>query len=394
MTQPVCETLKNPERWFEKAKELTPEKMKAALDAALLRIDHGMELYKGGVFPSATTDPLYIYPETENKGWTEGFWSGMLWLAYQLTGQQKYRTAAEETVASFIDRMDKQINVHFHDMGFLYGLSCVMAYEITGDERAKEYALKSADNLADRFQEKGQFIQAWGEMNAPDNYRLIIDCLMNLPLLFWATEQTGKQRYTEIAKIHLDTTLETIIRPDGTTFHTFFFDPETGARAKGVTAQGYADDSCWARGQSWAVYGLMMDFERMGDYSKLPYWYSVTNVFLNRSPSDLIAYWDLIFTDGSGHPRDTSASAIAACGLMRAKPEFENYELYQAAAKALICSLIDNYTTAQGEESTALLSDGICHWKRVPTPEGTIFGDYYYLEALAKYIKPDVILFR
>jgi len=317
----------------------------------------------------------------------------MLWLAYQLTGDKKYRVIAEQSVDSFAERMDNRINVDFHDMGFLYGLSCVMAYDLTGSEKARTYALKSADCLANRYQEKGRFIQAWGEMGVPDNYRLIIDCYMNLPLLFWATEQTGNPRYAEIAKIHAETAIETVFRADGTTFHTYFFNPETGARVGGVTAQGYSDDSCWARGQSWGIYGLPLYFDDSGDQSQLPLWYKITNVFLNALPSDLVSYWDLIFGDGSGQPRDTSAAAITACGLLRVEKYLKDSSVYDAAAKAIVCSMIDLYTTPQGTESTALVSDGMYNWPKEKAPEGTIFGDYFYLEALAKLIKPDIKLF-
>jgi len=393
MFQPVSGTLQNPERYLKKAAELTPEKLKNALDAALVRIGRGIELFGGEKFPSAATGAGYLYQATENHDWTEGFWTGMLWLADQLTGDPKYRRIAEQNADSFAKRMDDQINVDFHDMGFLYGLSCVTAYDLTGSEKARAYALKSADCLANRYQEKGRFIQAWGEMGVADNYRLIIDCFMNLPLLFWATKQTGNPRYAEIANIHAETAFETVFRPDGTTFHTFFFDPKTGERLRGVTAQGYSDDSCWARGQSWGIYGLPLYFDGSGDSSRLPLWYQITNVFLNALPSDLVSYWDLIFGDGSGHPRDTSAAAIAACGLLRAGKYLSGNCVYEAAAKAIVCSLIDNYTTAQGKNSTVLVSDGMYNWPKSKAPEGTIFGDYFYLEALAKLLKPDVKLF-
>ncbi len=393
MFQPVCETLQNPERYLKKAAELTPEKLQKALEQALVRIDRGIELFGGKTFPPAGSGAGYLYQATVNKGWTEGFWPGMLWLAYQVTDDIKYRTVAEQSVNSFAERMDNRVNVDFHDMGFLFGLSCVMAYMLTGNEKARTYALKSADCLANRYQEKGRFIQAWGPMGIPDNYRLIVDCFMNLPMLFWATEQTGNPRYAGIAKIHAVTAFETVFRPDGTTFHTFFFDPETGERLRGVTAQGFSDDSCWARGQSWSIYGLPLYFDDSGDKSKLPLWYKITNVFLNALPSDLVSYWDLIFGEGSTEPRDTSAAAITACGIMRAVKYLTDKKIYEAAAKAIVCSLIDHYTTAQGEKSTALLSDGLYNWPASKAPEGTIFGDYFYMEALAKLIKPDIKLF-
>lgn len=141
-------------------------------------------------------------------------------------------------------------------MGFLYTLSCVAAYKLTGNETGKEAALMAADKLISRFQIKGEFIQAWGELGAKDNYRLIIDCLLNLPLLYWATEVSGDEKYAQIADKHTKTSLNNLIRGDNSTYHTFFFDPESGVPVKGVTHQGYKDGSAWARGQAWGIISI------------------------------------------------------------------------------------------------------------------------------------------
>lgn len=128
-------------------------------------------------------------------------------------------------------------------MGFLYTPSCVAAYRLTGSETAKKAALLAADNLIARFQEKGQLLQAWGELGARDNYRLIIDCLLNVPLLYWATEVTGDEMYRRIALAHTKTSMANLVRPDHSTYHIYFFDPETGAPVRGSTQQGYRDGS-------------------------------------------------------------------------------------------------------------------------------------------------------
>ncbi|MEG1442243.1 MAG: glycoside hydrolase family 88 protein, partial [Oscillospiraceae bacterium] len=180
------------------------EKAKVALSDAIKILDAHLDDFKGG-FPAAAS-VHNVYPNTENTDWTNGFYTGMLWMAYEFTNDEKYRKIAEEHIVSFRDRIEKKIVVNHHDMGFLYHLSCVKGYEITGSEYAKETALLAADNLKLRFREKGQFIQAWGELDAEDNYRLIIDCLLNLPLLFWASEVTGDESYRKVAEAHLKTT--------------------------------------------------------------------------------------------------------------------------------------------------------------------------------------------
>lgn len=128
----------------------------------------------------------------------------------------------------FLHRIEQKICVDHHDMGFLYTPSCVAGYKLTGSGTGKRAALLAADQLKSRFQEKGEFIQAWGTMGEPENYRLIIDCLLNVPLLYWASQETGDESYRQIADRHVHTTLENVIRPDFSTWHTFFFDPVTG----------------------------------------------------------------------------------------------------------------------------------------------------------------------
>ena len=154
--------------------------LKTVLDQTALNRD-----YFGDTFPAAASVDN-VYPKTANDDWTDGFYTGMMWLAYEETGDRKFRTAGEKQVESFLKRIIDRVVVDHHDMGFLYSPSCVAAYKLTGNETGKKAALMAADNLLSRFQEKGCFFQAWGPLGAKENYRLIIDCLMNMPLLFWA----------------------------------------------------------------------------------------------------------------------------------------------------------------------------------------------------------------
>ena len=178
-----------------------------------------------------TTDFKYshsengFYPRSGNTEWTTGFWTGQLWLCYSLTGDERFRNAALVQVDSFLERIEKKIDVEHHDMGFLYSPSCVAAYKHTGSETGRKAALLAADNLISRFHEKGQFIQAWGSLENRKEYRLIVDCLLNLPLLYWASATTGDGKYSDIAGRHFNTALSCVLRPDGSTYHTYYFDP-------------------------------------------------------------------------------------------------------------------------------------------------------------------------
>ena len=143
-------------------------------------------------------------------------------------------------------------------MGFLYSLSCVAAYKLTGSETAKKAALLAADHLAERYRETGKFLQAWGNVGEAKEYRLIIDCLLNLPILYWATEVTGDKSYAEKAENHIRTAMKCVVRPDNSTYHTHFIDMVTGEPTHGVTHQGNRNNSAWARGQAWGVYGIAL----------------------------------------------------------------------------------------------------------------------------------------
>ncbi len=373
------------EKIMQPVPALTDEKIAYALSEALKKIDANLDVFDT-VFPShASVNNVYTKDENVN-GWNEGFWTGILWLAYDLTGDEKYRRVAEMQIPTYTKRIKEHLGVDHHDMGFLYTPSCVAAYKLTGNEEAKETALLAADNLMRRYHEKGEFLQAWGEIGAPDNYRLIIDCLLNIPLLYWASEVTGDKKYEEVAFKHYKSTAANIMRPDGSTFHTFYFDPETGKPTNGVTHQGFRDDSCWSRGQAWGIYGPLMTYMYEKNPDAIEFFKRTSRYFMEHLPEDFIAYWDLAFTSGD-EERDSSAAAIAACGLIEGA-NVTGDEGYLNAAKNMINSLIDGYLTKDIPESNGLLLHAV-YGKPMNNgvDECNIWGDYFYMEALARLIK-------
>ena len=329
----------------------------------------------------------YVYTVWNGTSWTEGFWTGMNMLSYEFSREQKFIDLADCHTDYFKNRLYKKIAVEKHDLGFLYTLSCVAKYKVTGDITAKNTAIDAARLLTGRYREKGKFIQAWGSIDNPLQYRLIIDCMMNIPLLFWAHEETGDEMFYDIAKNHLDTTLKTAIRDDYTTHHTYFFDPETGEPRYGKTAQGYSDDSCWARGQSWAVYGLALAYKYTKDEKLIDLFNKVTDVFVDKLPDDFIPYWDMIFSDGSGEERDTSAAAIAVCGILEMNKYCPN-EKYMNVADSIMNSLIQKYDISEKEGVNGLLSDSMYSKPAGDKPEANTWGDYFYMEALMRYYNP------
>jgi unsaturated chondroitin disaccharide hydrolase len=383
------EEIKKPERFAH-----TPPVDKRFIDKAinhiLKKIDQSLDEFTD-FFPDSSSINQ-VYQPIENNEWTTSFWTGMLWLAYEWTGDKKYRKVAEKHVESFKERIDKQIEVNHHDLGFLYSLSCVSAYKLTGNEIAKEAALKAADLLITRYYDKAGIIQAWGDLEDPaQRGRMIIDCNMNLPLLYWASEVTGKSVYREIASSHVQQAANYIVREDASTFHTFFMDPVSGAPLKGNTHQGFSDDSCWARGQAWGIYGFPLSYRYTKDTELISLTKKLTHYYLNRLPEDHICYWDLLFTEGE-EERDSSAAAIAVCGLLEmlkylpfTDPQRRTYE---NAATAMIQSLYENYTTEVDSEANGILLHAV-YYKGGGrgVDESCIWGDYYYFEALIRMAK-------
>jgi unsaturated chondroitin disaccharide hydrolase len=361
-----------------------------ALNWVTARIKKNIPVF-AGAFPGPAS-VKNVYPIIENTDWTASFWPGMLWLAWESTADDAFRRAAESYIPNFRARLDTRTGTETHDLGFLYTLSSVAPWKLTGNKAARDSALKAADLLMIRFYEKAGIIQAWGNLNDPNNRgRIIIDCAMNLPLLYWASEETGNPYYREAAERHIETANQYLIRHNWSAYHTFFFDTETGAPIRGTTAQGYSDDSCWSRGQAWGIYGNALSFRYLRDCDLREKARGLARYFLNRLGEDLISYWDLVFTEGN-EERDSSAAAIAACGLLElsaALPVSDpDRRPFENAALHIVASLAASYTTASVPASTGLLLHGV-----YGKPQGngidecTSFGDYYYTEALVRIVR-------
>ena len=374
-------------------KILTKSQAEQALDTAVALVRQNLPLYTDHCQNHSSVHD--IYPQCENNQWTCGFWPGEVWLSYERTGDAAFKNTALTLVDSFLYRIENKIEVDHHDMGFLYSPSCVAAYKLTGSEKGRRAAILAADQLCTRFQEKGSFFQAWGPLGAKDNYRYIIDCMLNVPLLYWAAQVTGSDHYREIAAAHTATTLANSFRPDGSTYHTFFMNPD-GTPKGGRTCQGYKDDSFWARGQAWGVYGSAIGYTYTHDEKFLDVFRKALAFYLSRLPEDMIPCWDMLFAPESGEPRDSSSAAIVACGLLEAAKYVDETEAAQwrTLARQMLASLATNYAVKPGTLGSGQLLHGT-YSKKSPyntcTPEGvdecTSWGDYFYMEALTRLTK-------
>lgn len=342
--------------------------------------------------PQAASHQLIYQPE-KNQDWTASFWSGMLFLGKELTGSTEFDDTIESQMASFTERLNQKIALETHDIGFLYTLTAVADYKVNHHETAKYLAMKAADLLLARYSPKAEIIQAWGNLDDPDQRgRMIIDCLMNLPLLYFATNITGQEKYKKAAYAHAKQTQKYIVRANYTTFHTYYFDTETGEALYGKTQQGFSDDSYWARGQAWGIYGFTLSYLYTGDTSFLITAKHLADYFINHLPEDQICYWDLIFNDGSGEEKDSSAATITVCGLLELSRQLpisdQKNQKYQETALTIMQSLAKNYTTIKVPTSNGLLLQGVYDKNtNKGVNECVVWGDYFYMEALTRLAK-------
>ena len=389
-----------PDRADDEREDFVEDTAAAAVSHALQTIDANIERF-GDAFPDDTTvDGTYRLrarsglPDGSNVGWTTSFWPGMLWLAFEATGTESYRDSALRFVPNFARRLADAVDLDTHDLGFLYTLGCVVPWRLTGDTAARDAALAAAEHLANRFLEPAGIIQAWGDLSNPEQRgRTIIDSLMNTPLLYWAAEETGDDRYRSIAMRHARQLRDHILRDEGSTFHTFYWDPETGEPLRGATEQGHSDDSCWARGQAWGIYGFAINCRHSGDASLLEASRRCADYYLDHLPVGLVPYWDLSLTHGAGEPHDSSAAAIAATGLMELASQLgddPDADRYRKAGIDILASLATHYATEGATRGNALIERGVYDApKNVGVNEGTLWGDYFYLESLVRVARPD-----
>jgi unsaturated chondroitin disaccharide hydrolase len=355
--------------------------LSVALTDSLQRIRRHHHTF-GSRFP--TVGEGTHYQLTGNENWLAGFWTGLLWLAYSCTGDEGLRAHAEALLPSFRERLEHGVHIT-HDLGFLFTLSARAQWQVTEDREAWELALQAAQELLQRYRPAGRYVQAWGAVGDPEQGgRIIIDTMMNLPLLFWAAEQTGNRQYHQAARDHAETSLRYLLRPDGSTYHTFYLDQETGEPIGPRTHQGYADDSLWARGQAWAICGFALAAEWCQERRFLEAAQRAARRFTAELPSNGVPWWDLRLPEEAPRYADSSAGAIAASGMLRlarlsdGDDEVEFHNAGTALANALVRQCVETRPEGQG-----LLRRGTYHAHKGWGVEAYfICGDFFFIEAL------------
>lgn len=361
------------------------QKITNELDWICQQTKKNIQLF-GSDFPSAcTTEGKYRLKS--NDDWTNGFWTGILWICYEYSGDSLFKEAAEKNCDSFRKRLDTDFVLDHHDIGFLYVPSLVAQYKITGSEVAKEYSIKAADKLLTRYREKGEFLQAWGSLDNEEEYRFIVDSLINLPLLYWASEETGDDKYKTIADKHYKTVIKYGIRDDNTTHHTFYFDRNSGEPLGGKTAQGFSDNSCWARGQAWVILGTILNNKYQSWETNYQIFNRVYTKYDDCLPSDKIPYWDLVFDENSNQYHDASAAPIVVNALLEREKQLGDNG-YNKDIDIMINSLIDTYSSKFNSKSQGLLDYGVYAYHGFKgINESNLWGDYFYIECLLRMYK-------
>lgn len=322
---------------------------------------------------------------TGPKSWTSGFFPGSLWYLFEATGDPRWRTAAEKYTAL----VEPAKNNHgTHDVGFILNCSFGNGLRLTGDPHYRDVLLTGAASLSTRFNPTVGAIKSWD--NPKWQYPVIIDNLMNLELLCWASKAAGIPRYEQIAIAHADTTLRTHMRPDGSSFHVVDFDPATGAVLSRGTHQGAADNSTWARGEAWALYGYTMMYRETRHPAYLAEAEKVAGFIMHhpRLPADKVPYWDFDAPHIPDAPRDSSAAAIMCSALLelaRYAPAPEAQQFRDFALDQLRSLSSPAYRGRLGGNGGFLLMHATANFpqhSQIDVP--IVYADYYWLEALLR----------
>lgn len=342
----------------------------------------------GAQFPHATKNGRYDV--CEPQWWTAGFWPGILWNAYLDTNEEEYKTLAT-TLEKEMDVLLTNPNTVDHDIGFMWTLTSLARYEITGDQDACQTALQAANMLLARYNSLGHYFKAWNNWHGTDDNSgiVIIDSMMNMGLLFWASEETRDPRFKIAAMGHSDMILQEFVRPDGSVHQMVDFDSATGEVKEKRGGQGFAEDSSWSRGCGWAIYGLAIAYHYTKEDRYLEGAMKVCNHFALHLGADALPLWDFRIPENTEtikyDYRDSSASAVAACGALLIGKYAQHHEgnFYAAFGEELLHRLYESSAATTTTDFEGLLKDGTSHWpEQKYLHEALIYGDYFFTEGI------------
>ncbi|WP_124068417.1 glycoside hydrolase family 88 protein [Clostridium sp. E02] len=371
----------NQQLWIEETLEKIKIKMVSVAERNQDKIPYTA---KNGIFNDYTDEKIYW--------WTNGFWAGIMWQMYHLSGEERFKEIAVRTE----EKMDKNFLMPEkldHDNGFKWLPSAVANYRITGSQESKSRGLLAAELLAGRYNPAGHFLRAWNEWGGEKHLGwAIIDCMMNLPLLYWAWEETKDPRFRHIAVNHADMAQTYFVRPDGSVNHIVEFNPETGEMIKSRGGQGYEDGSSWTRGQSWGIYGFVLSYVHTQNESYLNTAKIIANYFIANIPESNLIPVDFMQPETCSW-EDSTAAACAASGMIELSRYVKEAEkhVYLDAAIRLLKALYEKRCSFSPDIDNLLENcSAAYHDTRHNFP--MIYADYYFIEAILKLADKELFI--
>nr|WP_314465391.1 glycoside hydrolase family 88 protein [uncultured Clostridium sp.] len=367
--------------WVDETLEKLKLKMVSVAERNRSKIPYTAE---NGIFNDYTEEKIYW--------WTNGFWAGIMWQMYHLTENGLYKDIAMETEK----KMDKNFRMPAkldHDNGFKWLPTAVADYRTTGSPESRDRGLLAAELLAGRYNPAGHFLRAWNEWGGEKHLGwAIIDCMMNLPLLYWAYDETEDPRFRQIAVNHADMAQKYFVRPDGSVNHIVEFHPETGEMIRSHGGQGYEDGSSWTRGQSWGIYGFVLSYMHTQKESYLNTAKVIANYFIANTPESGLIPVDF------GQPvtctwEDSTAAACAACGMIELSKYVKEAEkhVYLNAAIRLLKTL-DKKRCSWSPDIDNLLENCSAAYHDTRHNFPMIYADYYFIEAVLKLADKELFI--
>ena len=357
-----------------------------SFDVAEIQLNNAITQYQDLTKFPRSTNPDGTLHTRDASNWVSGFFPGCLWLMYEYSEDEKWEIAAKKWTEAL---SEQQFNTGTHDIGFMIGSSYGQAYKLTKNEDYKAVLIEAATSLVSRYNEKVGCIKSW-DWSKEWKFPVIIDNMMNLELLFEASKLSGDESFRNAAIDHAETTIEHHFRPDYSSYHVVDYDPETGEVLGSYTHQGISDESAWARGQAWGLYGYTMCYRETKNEAFLKQAEQIAGFIIDHpeTPDDLIPYWDYDAPGIPNEPRDASAAAIIAAGLLELSTYTEtNDNLYFNKAEQILKNLSsDEYLATPGSNNNFILKHCTGHKpgnSEIDVP--LIYGDYFFLEALLRY---------
>lgn len=324
---------------------------------------------------------------SESSWWTSGFFPGTLWYLYEITGDTILRIDAE----IYTKRVEKeQFNKGNHDVGFMLYCSFGNGYRLTGNENYKSVLLQGAESLSTRYKPNTGLIRSWDFGKKKWQFPVIIDNMMNLELLEWASKNSDSTKYNYISRSHADKTIENHFRPDYSCFHVVSYDTISGQPHRKQTHQGYSDRSTWARGEAWALYGYTMMYRETKDIKYKQQAENIAHFILNHPnlPEDKVPYWDFNAPDIPNAFRDASAGAIMASAFIELSQLTNNPDYLAVAEKQIRTLTSSEYLAEPGTNGNFILKHSVGDMpKKSEVDKPLTYADYYYVEALVRYKK-------